>query len=154
MYRRIMWATATAALIGAATLAIPSLATRGATTHKNVHFQDTFVGAAISKTQTVYKLHDSVMGNAASVQTTTSSSTTGGTDTTITYYGDAKAISKDTYTFGKPNAQGIIPFPGSGHDVRGTGKLKGLHSTYTFRGTYDPKTGIVQGTLKGTESYG
>ena len=153
MSRRIMWVTAAGALIAAAAWTIPALAAGGATGHKNVHFTDTFVGASISKTETVYKLHDSVLGDAASVQTTTSANATGGTDTTITYYGDATSVAKDTYTFGKPNAQGIIPFSGTGHDIRGTGKLKGLHSSYTFTGTFDPKTTIVHGTLTGTESY-
>lgn len=154
MYTRIMSGTAAVALIAAAALAIPALAASGAATHRNVHFTDTFVGATISKTQTVYKLHDSVIGNGATVQTTTSSNATGGTDTSITYYGNATAFSRDSYKFGMPSSTGVIPFTGSGHDVRGTGKLKGLHSTYSFSGTYDPKTGVLHGTLRGTESYG
>jgi hypothetical protein len=132
-------------------LAIPALAASGATTHRNVHFTEAEVGAGIGKNRTVYKIHDSVMGNGASVDTTTFNAQVG-TSTSVTYYGDAKAYSKDTFTLGKPQT-GLIPFSGSGHHFRGTGKLKGLHSSYTFTGSYDPKTTITHVTVTGTESY-
>jgi hypothetical protein len=121
--------------------------------HKNVHFTDTATGAAISAKVTVYKIHDSVAGNGAAVQKITQLSATGGTDVTKVYYGNATATSRDTFTLSAPDANGIITITGHGHDVSGTGKLSHITSTYTFTGTYDPKTTITHVKLTGTESY-
>jgi hypothetical protein len=135
----------------AAALAMPALA--AGPTHLNVPFTSTLVGASISPTETVYKVHDSVMGNGAAVQKLTQVTAAGGKDTTIVYYGKATATARDTFTFGQPDANGIIPITGRGHDVSGTGKLRHITSTYTFTGTYDPKTSRVVAKLKGKESY-
>jgi hypothetical protein len=142
-----------AAIAAAAALALPALASSTAPTHKNVHFTDTIVGASVSSTVAPYEIHDSIKGNAAGVQTITSTSATGGTDTSTSYWGNATDTTHDTFTFSAPNAQGLIPLVGKGHDVSGTGEFKHIHSTYTFHGTYDPKTTIYRVVLNGTESY-
>lgn len=153
MYRRTLWAAGTVVALAIAALAIPALASRGAAIHKNVHFTGTTHCASISKTQSVCKTHDSVMGDGAQVQTATGRTAKGLTTTEVTYFGNAKAVSKSTTTLGKPDSQGMLPFTGSGHDIRGTGKLRGLRSSYTYRGVYDPKTTIVHVKVKGTMSY-
>src|SRR5207245_1456288 len=107
------------------------------------------VGNSISDTRDAFSAHDSLMGNGAGVQTV-KLTPTGGTDTTIVYYGNATATSRDTFTIGQPDANGVAALTGSGHDVKGTGKLKGVTSTYTFSGTFDSKSGRFAVTLKGT----
>jgi len=149
MQRRILASTAVAAI--AAALAIPALASSSGT-HKTIHYTESGVGAAISSKQNVYKIHDSVVGNGAFVQTIMGSSSKGGTDRDVAYYKHGSTVSVDSFTFGKPNAHGQLPFTGSGHDISGTGELKGAHAKYTFSGTFDPKTKVVHFTLKGTES--
>jgi hypothetical protein len=135
-----------------AALTIPMVAS--ATARRHVHFTSKVVGAAISATQSTYKLHDSVFGNGAGVQTIKLNATaTGGTDTETTYYGNASAKSKGTFKLGAPDANGILTVTGSGRDISGTGKAKGLRSTYTFSGTIDSKTSVIKVTLKGTYTY-
>ncbi len=121
--------------------------------HKNVRFTSTIDGASISADESTLKIHDSRAGDGAGVQKITSLTATGGTDVTTVYYGNAKAVAKDTFTLGTPDSNGIIPVTGHGQDIRGTGKLKHLTSTYTFSGTYDPKTTITHIVLTGRESY-
>ena len=118
---------------------------------KAVRFTDKLIGAQISATQAAFKLHDSYFGDGAGVQTAKlNAALTAGTDVTTTYYGNASATSKDAFTIGKPNAQGVATLTGSGHDVRGTGRAKGLTSTYTFTGTVNFKTFVYSVTLTGT----
>ncbi len=141
-------------LAALAALAIPALAASSRPAHKHVPFTERITGAGISPTQSVLKVHDSVAGNGAGTQIATLNSTaTGGTDKEKTYYGDATATSHGTFTLGTPDAQGVATLKGSGHDTSGTGKLKGLKSSYTYTGTYNFKTTVYSVTLKGTESY-
>ena len=138
------------AMVGIAALSVPAVVSAAGKRH--VHFTDTVVGAAISATQSAYKAHDSVFGSGAGVQTVKVSSA-GGTDSEITYYGNASANSKGTFKIGTPDANGIAPLTGSGHDVSGTGKAKGLTSTYTYTGTYNTKTGAFKVKLTGTYTF-
>lgn len=146
MYRRTVIALTAAALAAAA--AIPALAASGAK-HKTVHFTETLVGAGINKTQSVYKVHDSVQGNGAAVQTVTSSNSKGGTSTVVSYYRHGSTTGTADFKFGTPQ-NGVLPLTGSGRTTGGTGSDKGVHSTYTFKGTYDSKTSIVHVTVTGT----
>jgi hypothetical protein len=133
-------------------LAIPMVASAAA--KKHVHFTAKVVGAQISATQATYKIHDSLFGNGAGVQTVKLNATgTGGTDTETTYYGNATAKSRGTFTLGAPDANGILTVTGSGHDVSGTGRAKGLTSTYTYAGTINSKTLVLTVTLRGTYTY-
>jgi hypothetical protein len=148
---RVIGAICLAAL---AALAIPAFAASSGRPHKHMHFTEHITGAAISTTQSVFKVHDSVAGNGAGTQIVTLNSTaTGGTDQEKTYYGDATATSHGTFTLGAPNVQGVATLTGSGHDTSGTGKLKRRQSSYTYTGTYNVKTTVYSVTLKGTESY-
>ncbi len=133
-------------------LTIPMVALAAAKRH--VHFTSEVVGASISANQATFKLHDSVFGNGAGVQTVkVSASGAGGTDTETTYYGNGAAKSKGTFTVGTPDANGIAKLTGSGRDVSGTGVAKGLKSTYTYSGTINTKTSVFRVTLKGTYTY-
>ena len=138
-------------IAGAIVLSAALVATAGAAKKKSFHFSDTITGAQISATQAVFKVHDSRLGNGAGVQTVTFSGSAG-TDKEITYYGNASAISKGSFTLGAPDANGISTVTGKGQDVGGTGKLKGFKSTYTYSGTFNTKTLIYSVVLKGTGS--
>jgi hypothetical protein len=138
------------AILGIAALSVPVIASAAAKRH--VHFTNTVVGAAISANQSAYKVHDSVFGNGAGVQTVKVSGA-GGTDSEITYYRNASAKSKGKFKIGTPDANGIAPLTGSGHDISGTGKAKGVKSTYTYTGTYNTKTGVFKVKLSGTYTF-
>jgi hypothetical protein len=135
------------AIIGVVGLSIPVVASAAGRRH--IHFRSKVVGAGISASQSAFKVHDSHFGNGAGVQNVKVTGSTG-TDTEITYYGNATAKSKGTFKLGTPNASGIATLTGSGHDISGTGKAAGLKSTYTFTGTFDTKSGIFNVTLTGT----
>jgi hypothetical protein len=137
-------------MIAIASLAIPVLASAAGKRHtRHIQFTSTVVSAGISSTEAVYKVHDSHFGDGAGVQTlqVTGSS---GTDTEMTYYGNATVSANGSFTIGAPDANGIAPVNGSGHDISGTGKAKGVKSTYTYSGTLNTKTGVVSVTLTGT----
>ena len=138
------------AIAGIAALCVPVVAS--AATQRHVHFTSTVVGGGISAAESAYKVHDSVFGNGAGVQSIKMS---GGVlaDSEITYYGDASAKSKGTFKLGTPDANGIASLTGSGHDISGTGKAKGLKSTYTYTGTYNTKTTRFEVKLTGTYTF-
>jgi hypothetical protein len=131
-------------------LSIPVIASAAGKRH--IHFTTKIVGAGIPMNEGVYKVHDSQFGDGAGVQTVKMNGS-GGTDRETTYYGNATARSMGTFTIGTPDANGIARLTGSGHDVSGTGKAKGLKSTYTYIGTYNTKTGGFEATLTGTYTY-
>jgi hypothetical protein len=115
-----------------------------------IHFTDKIRGAAISATQSAYKVHDSHFGSGAGIQTVKiNSSGNGGTDSEKSYFGNATLTSRGTFKLGAPNAQGLAPLSGSGRDVSGTGRARGFTSTYTYRGTYNVKTGVFVVELTG-----
>jgi hypothetical protein len=138
------------AIIAIAGLSVPVIASAAGKRH--VHFTSKVVGAGISANQAAYKIHDSHFGNGAGVQTVKVNGLSG-SDTEITYYGDATAKSKGTFTLGTPDANGIATLTGSGHDVSGTGKAAGLRSTYTYTGTFNTKTGMFNVRLTGTYTF-
>jgi hypothetical protein len=142
-----------AAAACAVAIAIPATAARPTPAHRNVHFTDTVVGAAISAKEAVLKVHDSVAGDGAGVQRITSLTPSGGTDVTTIYYRGATAVAHDTFTLSAPDANGIITVTGKGKDVSGTGRFRHLRSTYTFTGTFDSKTMISHTKVTGIESY-
>jgi hypothetical protein len=115
---------------------------------RRVHFTDSAVGAQITATQAVFKVRDSVFGVGAGIQTVKLNGSRG-TDTTTTYYGNASATSKDSFRIGVPDANGVAKITGSGRDVSGTGRARGLKSTYAFTGTFNTKTLVYHVTLKG-----
>jgi hypothetical protein len=108
---------------------------------------------ADQRNEAVFSPRDSYFGQGAGSQKLKlNAALTAGTDTTTTYYGDATASSQDTFEISPPNVQGLATLTGSGHDVRGTGRAKGLHSSYTISGTVNFKTLVFRFTLKGAYS--
>jgi hypothetical protein len=135
------------ALVAIAGLSIPVVASAAGKRH--IKFTDKIVGNSIGGTQAAFKVHDTHFGNGAGVQTVKLSGLNG-TDSEVTYYGNASLKSKGSFTVGAPDASGIATITGSGHDVSGTGKAKGVSSSYTYAGTLNTKTGVFTVTLKGT----
>ena len=124
MQRRILRAAGAGALVASIALAVPALAACGGSTH--VHFTEIGNGALISKTQTVYKVHNSVAGDGAAVVT----STTPTTDKGVGYFGGGSVNFRDAFIkLGAPNSQGIATFTGSGIEAGGTGKFKHIRGT-------------------------
>jgi hypothetical protein len=122
-----------------------------ATQHKKVHFTQTALGAPASATENVYATKDSVHGQGAAVQTTVVNSTaTAGTDTTTSFFKTGWSVSHDTFTLSAPDANGVLTITGHGTSVGKGGKLKGTKSTYTFTGTDNSKTNVIQVTITGT----
>src|SRR4051794_16668861 len=139
-------------LITLPALAVAALAfgaTAGAKGTRSVTITDTAVAASISDTQGAMSLHDSRLGNGAAVQTI-KITPAGGTDTTVAYFKSGSATSTDTFTIGQADANGNAALTGSRKDVKGTGKLKGITSTYTFSGTYNINTTRFTVKLSGT----
>ena len=138
------------AVVAIGALSVPVIASAAGKRH--VHFTSKAMGAGISAAQSTFKVHDSHFGDGAGVQTVKVSGS-GGSDSEVTYYGNATARSKGTFKIGTPDANGIAKLTGSGHDIGGTGKAKGLKSTYTLSGTYNTKNSVFSVTLTGTYTF-
>jgi hypothetical protein len=124
-------------------------AAAGAASHaRTVSFVGTAHGNQISATQSAFKYHDSVFGNGAGVQTTKLNGAAG-TDKTTVYYGNGTSKATDSFTIGTPDANGIATITGTGQDIGGTGRSRGVRSHYTITGTFDSKNGMFQVTLRG-----
>jgi hypothetical protein len=74
-------------------------------------------------------------------------------DRGILYYGNATQTFQDKLKLGAPNAQGIATLSGSGHTISGTGRARGLKSSYMFTGTFNTKTGVYTIHLTGTYTF-
>ena len=142
--------TAPAAIAVACALFLSASA--AAAPHKKGHLSASCVGAQISGTQAVYSCNSgSFFGRGAGVETVTVS---GGVvhDTAVTYYGVGSATARDTFTIGPADASGVSPISGSGGDVKGTGKFKGLRSSDKLTGEFNTKNGTFTVTFTGTYS--
>ena len=140
-----------AAIVAAAGLVAIVGGQAAASTTIHVHGQ--IVGAAISGTQNVFKIHLSPGGNGAGVQTVKINSTaTGGTSTAIVYWGNGTQSLAGPFAIGTPNAKGISTLTGSAHVVAGTGAYKGVKETIKVNGTINIKTFVFNASLAGTET--
>jgi hypothetical protein len=92
---------------------------------------------------------DSLDGNGAFVGTTSNN-----TETNIGYVanGVSKVFESPSYTPGAPDANGMIPYTGSGKCTGGTGVHKHEKCSYTFTGTLNPKTTVFSYTITGTKT--
>jgi hypothetical protein len=141
---------AVVALVAIGSLVV-AVAMSEAASKKSIHYTVKITGAGISTTHSVFQFRDSHFGDGAGTQTVrVNASGTGGSDSEISYYGNATLKSKGTFKLGKPNAQGIATLTGSGHDISGTGRARGFTSTYTYTGTFNTKTGVYTVRLTGT----
>jgi hypothetical protein len=88
---------------------------------------------------------DPSLGNGATIYTTAGSSTA----QTVVFQvwvnlGSLKG--SGTVTLGAADANGQVPFSGTGKVTSGTGKYKGAKATITFKGTIDAGTTLKPGT--------
>jgi hypothetical protein len=141
---------AAAAAVGVISLAVA--VGMSAAAGKKVHFIDHVTGNGIGGANAAYAIHDSFFGNGAGTQVVKSKAS-GGSDREITYYGDATLVSRGTFSLGAPDSNGVSKLTGSGHDISGTGRAKGVTSSYTYTGTFNVKTGVFKATLKGTYRF-
>ena len=137
-----------AAVLGILALAVAIPASAGAAA-KLKHFTLTLTGAPVSSTENVYAAQDSRHGPGAAVQMITANGTSG-TDTDTVYYKNGSVVGHDAFTIGAPDANGIVSITGHGTAVGKSGALKGAKWTYTFTGTDNTKTNVLQVTVTGT----
>ncbi len=122
-------------------------------------FKETLVGAEIKQNNTppfeVFKVVSALDGTCAGLGYPVTRGTTfpiHGTDTVTIYCADGVSKSKATFVLNAPNAQGIIPYTGSGKCVGGTGVHKKEKCAYTLKGSYNPKTGVETAKATGTDT--
>ena len=146
--RRLTFVAALAAI--AVLTAGVSVTTAAAKTRHRVAL--TLVGAQVGPGELVYDVHGTARG--ALVQLSkTNSTATAGTSTSTFYDGQGTIVSRQAYTLSPPDASGIITITGSGRDVSGTGKYKGVKGTYRFTGTFNSQTTVTSVKAVGTQTY-
>ena len=123
---------------------------------KEREWTQTGIGANITQEDSsillVASVENSIDGPGAVVAEITLDGNTG-TDTATRYTANGIAKSEEEFTLGAPDADGIIPFNGSGECVKGgTRALKREKCTYTFTGTLDPETNVVSFEVTGTST--
>jgi antitoxin component YwqK of YwqJK toxin-antitoxin module len=74
-----------------------------------------------------------------------------GTNTATRYDANGIGKFKEEFTLGATDASGMIPYTGSGKCVQGgTGVHKGEKCKYTYTGTLNPNTNVVNFNITGT----
>jgi hypothetical protein len=140
---------------GAAAAANRSTGNPLAAEHKSrtVPFTETDTGAQISqngsKSVSAFAFTNSLDGEGAAVFTTTLNGDTG-SDTAIAYEANGVSRFEDTFTLGAPDGNGMIPITGSGKCTGGTGAHKHEKCSFTFTGTYNPQTTVLDAKTTGT----
>jgi hypothetical protein len=74
---------------------------------------------------------------------------TGGTDTAVRYQANGVGTFVEQFTNGTPDANGVLPFTGTGRCTGGTGVHRHERCRYTTTGTYNPTTSVVSFTITG-----
>jgi hypothetical protein len=148
MRRAIIGATAAATLALAAGFSSAALAST--TNARHVTF--TFLGASVRSNENVYDVRGAGFRGAAIQIVKVNKAGTAGTDTATTYSGQGTIVSADSFTL-TPGTNGVVNITGSGHFVRGTGKYAHVSGHYTFAGTDNTTTHVIQVKATGTESY-
>jgi hypothetical protein len=98
----------------------------------------------------VASVENSIDGPGATVSEITLDGNTG-TGTATRYTANGVAKGEEEFTLGTPDADGTIPFNGTGKCVSGgTRAFKNAKCTYTFSGTLDPTTNVVTFDITGT----
>ena len=146
--RRLSFVAALAAL--AVLAAGVSATTAAAKTRHRVAL--TLVGAQIGPGENVYDVHGTTRGALVQLPKTNATAT-GGTSTSTLYDGQGTVVSRDAYTLSPPDASGIVTISGTGRNVSGTGKYKGIKGTYKFTGTFNTQTTVSSVKVVGTDIY-
>jgi hypothetical protein len=112
----------------------------------------TFLGTPVSAHENLYDVRGAGFRGAAIQIVKLNKKGTAGTDTLTTYSGQGTTVTADSFTV-NPGTNGVVNITGSGHFVRGTGKYAHVSGHYTFAGTENTKTLIIQVKATGTEIY-
>jgi hypothetical protein len=121
---------------------------------RTVKFTETGAGAEIgtpSMSVQVFAVTDSLDGDGAVVANSTITGTSG-TNTAIEYFANGVRRVKETFTFGAPDATGLIPLTGSGTCTGGTGVHKHEKCSYTFTATESRQANLFHISVTGTST--
>jgi hypothetical protein len=103
----------------------------------------------------VYRVKHSPDGGGAVIQDGQLDGSTypvSGHDGTISFFRNGARTTRDTFTLGVPDIDGIGSVSGKGICTGGTGFHKFETCTYTFKGSYDATTGLMAFTMIGTDT--
>lgn len=149
-------AVATAGLVMTAASSTAASSHQGASAapKKEKEWTQTGTGASITKDDgsmiLVASVENSLDGDGAAVANVTLNGSNG-TDTATRYNANGVLKGEEEFTLGAPDANGMIPITGSGKCVQGgTGVHKGKKCKYTFTGTLNSNTNVVNFNITGT----
>jgi hypothetical protein len=120
---------------------------------RTVSWTQTGVGSSISQDGSlmiVAAVKNSLDGDGAVVSTVTLNGTSG-TDTATRYQANGVQKFEESFTLGAADANGLTPYSGSGKCTGpGTGVHKHEQCSYTFTGTLNPTTQVLNFNITGT----
>jgi hypothetical protein len=120
---------------------------------RTASWTQTGTGSSISKDgslMVVAAVKNSIDGDGAVVSTVTLNGTNG-TDTATRYQANGVQKFEESFTLGAPDANGLTPYSGNGKCTGpGTGVHKHEQCSYTFTGTLNSATQVVEFSISGT----
>ena len=124
------------------------------------NFTEVVVGARLSTSvgrrfEDVYRVKRSPDGGGGVIQDGQLDGSTypvNGHDGTISFFRNGARTTRDTFTLGVPDTNGIGSVTGKGICTGGTGFHKFETCTYTLRGSYSLTTGMMAMTMTGTDT--
>jgi hypothetical protein len=116
----------------------------------------TGIGSSITQSDgsmlVVASVENSLDGDGATVAKVTLNGSNG-TNTATRYNDNGVGKFEEEFTLGATDASGMIPITGSGKCVQGgTGVHKGEKCKYTYTGTLNPNTNVINFNITGTTS--
>jgi hypothetical protein len=130
----------------------PIAAAKGAKA-RTVSWTQTGIGSSISKDGSIMivaAVKNSLDGDGAVVATVTLNGTNG-TDTATRYQANGVQKFQESFTLGTPDANGLTPYSGTGKCTGpGTGVHKHEQCNYTYTGTLNSTTQVVEFSISGT----
>jgi hypothetical protein len=149
-------AVATAGLVMTAASGTAASSHQGASAapKKEKEWTQTGIGASITQSDgsmlLVASVENSLDGDGATVAKITLNGSNG-TDTATRYTANGVGKFEEEFTLGATDASGMIPYTGRGKCVQGgTGVHKGEKCKYTYTGTLNPSTNVVNFNITGT----
>jgi hypothetical protein len=130
----------------------PIAAAKGAKA-RTTSWTQTGTGSSISKDGSIMivaAVKNSLDGDGAVVATVTLNGTSG-TDTATRYQANGVQKFQESFTLGTPDANGLTPYSGTGKCTGpGTGVHKHEQCNYTYTGTLNSTTQVVEFSISGT----
>jgi hypothetical protein len=149
-------AVATAGLVmtAASSTAAGSHQSASAAAKTEKEWTQTGVGSSITQSDgsmlVVASVENSLDGDGATVAKIKLNGSSG-TNTATRYQANGIGKFEEEFTLGAPDASGMIPITGSGKCVQGgTGVHKSEKCKYTYTGTLNPNTNVVNFNITGT----